>query len=482
MIPGQTLFLSLRKQTIRPAVRRTGVSLFLRLGGLVIGILTNALLAHSLGVSEFGQFGLGLTVLTVITQISDFGALQAMTAEARRSPRTAANIAGSGLLIRLATATFGVAVAIPVGLFAIPNANAAVLIIISACAPLSASGVLVALSNANLRPEIGSALALGQSVLWLCAIFVVYSAGGGTAVNLAIAFAVTTFVQTFITLTVYGRNSMIGRPTWEISKLILHKSWPIGLLGLLVTSYYRVGGVMVIGLAGAHEAGLYTAAYKIIDVAQIVPSLIVVPMLPVLIDALKHSAKELNRLATAVIRLTILIAVGSGLALALFSPVIITLIYGADFQKAAPVLEVLGVAFIGITLGYVGSTICFAIDRVKRQIPLVAVLGAASLTLQPWAIGNWGALGSAYVAAGTELVMCVVSLALCAKPLGLTFATVIGWRVPTLVAALVAAYLMTRGNFAAGLVASGMTFLVLIFALKFVGNNEIDLILRRKHD
>lgn len=480
MRPVQAWIGTLRKQTIRPSVRRTGVSLLLRIGGLVTGILTNALLAHSLGVSEFGQFGLGLTFLTVITQLSDFGAVQAMTAEARRNPRIAGNVAGSGLCIRLVTATIGIAIAIPIGLFAIPNANSMVLVIISVCAPLGASGVLVALSNAKLRPEVGSALALGQSVLWLASVFVVAHVSDGNAVMFAVAFALTTLLQTIITLGFYGGKSMISRPTWEISKLIMHKSWPVGLLGLLVTSYYRVGGVLVIGLAGAHEAGLYTAAYKVIDVAQIIPSLIVVPMLPVLIDALKRGTLELNRLSIAVIRLALLVAIGSGLTLAIFSRVIVTLIYGAAFEEAAQVLEVLGVAFIGITLGYVGSTICFAIDRVKRQIPFVAALGAVSLSLQPWAIGNWGALGSAYVAAATELVMCALSLALCARPLGLRFASVIGWRYPTLIIGLVCAYLLARESFLLSAIGLPVGFLAATLVFNLVGKDELDLILRRK--
>lgn len=480
-MPVQAYFSGLKNMTIRPVVRRTGLSLVFRLAGLITGILTNALLARSLGVTEFGQFGLGLTVLTVITQLSDFGAVQAMTAEARRNPSTAANVAGSGLCIRLATAVLGVAVAIPVGVFAVPNANVLVLVIITACAPLGASAVLIALSNAKLRPEVGSALALGQSVLWLAGVFIVSTAGGANAVQFALAFAITTIIQTVITLVFYGGKSMIGRPTWAMSKLIMHQSWPVGLLGLLVTSYYRVGGVLVIGMAGAHEAGLYTAAYKIVDVAQIIPSLIVVPMLPVLIDAMKRGALELNQLTTVVIRSVLLVAISSGLVLALFSSTIISLIYGTDFEGAAPVLEVLGIAFIGITLGYVGSTICFAVDRVKRQIPFVAALGVVSLSFQPWAIGNWGALGSAYVAAATELVMCVLSLTLCAKPLNLKFSAVVGWRYPVLVIALLATYFVTRGDFMASVFICGGTLLVAIIVLRLVGRNEINLIIRGKH-
>lgn len=478
-MPVQRFLMTIKNRRIRPAVRRTGVSLLFRLGGLATGILTNGVLAQSLGVSQFGQFGLGLTILTVITQLSDFGALQAMTGEARRSPRLAANVAGSGLCIRLTTATVGIAIAIPLGIFAIPNANALVLVIISACAPLGASGVLIALSNAKLRPEIGSALGLGQSVLWLASVLLVAKSGGASALAFAIAFALTTVVQTGITLGFYSRRSMIGRPTWAVSKLILRKSWPVGFLGLLVTSYYRVGGVLVIGLAGAHEAGLYTAAYKVIDVAQIIPSLIVVPMLPVLIDAMDGASQELKRLSTSVIRLALLVAVGSGLVIAVFSQQIVAVIYGSAFDETARVLEVLGLAFVGITLGYVGSTICFAINRVKRQIPFVAVLAVASLSLQPWAISNWGALGAAYVAAGTEVVMCAVSLLLCAGTLRLSFAATIGWRFPVLILLLMSTYLLSRGNFPLNALACGFVFVTATILLKLVGSNERDLILRR---
>lgn len=476
----QRVLKSLQVRAVRPTVRRTAMSLLYRTAGLLIGVFTNAILAQSLGVAQFGQFGVGLTILTVITQLSDFGAVQAMTAEARRNPSASASVAGSGICIRLVTALVGVSIAIPISLFAIPNADAIVLIIMAVCAPLGASGVLIALSNAKLRPEVGSALTLGQSALWLLGVIAVAVSSQPSALKFAIAFSITTVVQTAITLAFYGRRSMIGRPTWAAVRLILRTSWPVGLLGLLVTSYYRVGGVLVIGLAGAHEAGLYTAAYKIIDVAQIIPGLIVVPMLPVLIDALAKGAEQLRQLTAAVIRLALLVALGAGLALAVFSRFIVEAIYGRSFEGAAQVLEVLGVAFVGITLGYVGSTICFALDRVKRQIPLVAALGAVSLCVQPWAIANWGALGSAYVAAATEISMCVLSLSLCAQPLKLKVTSILGWRYPVFIFAIAVAYFSTRHNLVISLAVCLVVFLTGIVLLKLLGKGEAELLLRRK--
>jgi O-antigen/teichoic acid export membrane protein len=450
------------------------------LTGLFIGVFTNAILAQSLGVSAFGQFGVGLTILTVITQLSDFGAVQAMTAEARRKPWTSGSVAGSGICIRLVTAFAGVLIAVPVSLYAIPNSDAIVIVIMALCAPLGASGVLIALSNAKLRPEVGSALTLAQSALWLIGVVAVASDAQPTALKYAIAFSITTVAQTAITLAFFGGKSMIGRPTWGIVRLILGTSWPVGLLGLLVTSYYRVGGIVVIGLAGAHEAGLYTAAYKIIDVAQIVPSLIVVPILPLLIDALTKGEGRLRELSRSVIRLSLLVALGAGLCIAIFSGPIVKIIYGSSFSEAAQVLEMLGVAFVGITMGYVGSTICFATNRVKRQIPFVAALGAVSLGLQPWAIGEWGALGSAYVSAATEIAMCTVSLILSSQPLGLRLGSILGWRFPLFMALLVGAYFATRQDLIPSLMSCGFVFCAGSVLLRLLGKDELELLLRRK--
>lgn len=469
-----------RTVRVKATVRRTAVSLFYRLTGLLIGLFTNAILAQSLGVAAFGHFGVGLTVLTIITQLSDFGAVQAMTAEARRNPSSSASVAGSGLSIRLGTAFAGVLIAIPISVYAIPNADAIVLMIMAACAPLGASGVLVALSNAKLRPEVGSALTLAQSALWFMGVVAVAIGGSPTAVNFAVVFAVTTVVQSAMTMAVFGRKSMIGRPSWSMVKLIIRTSWPVGLLGLLVTSYYRVGGILVIGLAGAYEAGLYTAAYKIIDVAQIVPALIVVPMLPILIDALSQGDAAIRRLSQSVIRVTLLVAIGAGLCIAIFSPVVIDLVYGHAYVEAVRVLEVLGMAFVGITMGYVGSTICFATNRVKRQIPYVAGIGLLSLCFQPWAIANWGALGSASVAALTEVLMCIVSLTLCSRTMRLGYSSVIGWKVPLFIVVVSIAYVATRHSLMLNMLACALVFGTGILALRLLAKAECDLLIRRK--
>ena len=52
---------------------------------------------------------------------------------------------------------------------------------------------------------------------------------------------------------------------------LLRLAWPIGLAGMFVTAYYRIDGVLLFHYRGATEVAYYSAAYRFLDVLQILP-------------------------------------------------------------------------------------------------------------------------------------------------------------------------------------------------------------------
>ena len=78
------------------------------------------------------------------------------------------------------------------------------------------------------------------------------------------------------------------RPSRKHLRPLVKVALPIGISGLLMIAYARIDGVLVYAIAGAHEAGLYTAIYNVLDQSHFVPISILTTLAPVLAAAWPH--------------------------------------------------------------------------------------------------------------------------------------------------------------------------------------------------
>ena len=60
---------------------------------------------------------------------------------------------------------------------------------------------------------------------------------------------------------------------------------PVGIGGLLILAYGYIDQVLVYELAGARDAGLYGAVYKVLERMQFIPATVLVTLFPILVAA-----------------------------------------------------------------------------------------------------------------------------------------------------------------------------------------------------
>src|SRR5690606_31357500 len=114
-----------------------------------------------------------------------------------REKESAGRILGTGLALRSSVALFATAILVAAAAFGFFGDSNKVVGIVALAVPLSAASILTAGATARFRPEISSALALIQGVLWLVAVSAVAAAGGSMLV-LAWFFVGVTMLQTGI--------------------------------------------------------------------------------------------------------------------------------------------------------------------------------------------------------------------------------------------------------------------------------------------
>jgi O-antigen/teichoic acid export membrane protein len=392
-------------RTARGVTISTAMSLVVRVVGIGIGMVTTSLLARTLAPAGYGALSLALTLVTAAAQTADLGiAVTAAARIAREDQASAGRTLSTGLAIRTTAALIAAAGLIGAALAGAFGGSSSVVAVTAIATPLSAAAVLTAGSTARFRPEVASVLALVQGALWFGAVLLIHTTKG-SLLFLAWSFVAVTTLQTAIGLVLNRKVVPLGRPSLREVRGIFSVSWPLAVSSFAFTAYYRLDSLILFKARGATELGFYAAGYKFVDVAQIVPTILVAPLLPLAATSLAMDEGRRRTILSLATRMAAVVGVGVAGMLISLAPQLISIIYGAEFKPAVRPLVLLAIAYVGIPVGYVGSTILSALGKAKPIALVTVTVAGGSLIAQAWASVRWGATGAAAVTAVTQLAI-----------------------------------------------------------------------------
>jgi O-antigen/teichoic acid export membrane protein len=185
-----------------------------------------------------------------------------------------------------------------------------------------------------------------------------------------------------------------------------------GISVFLTTIYSRIDMVMLSLLKGPDYWGYYAAAHKLIDLTNVVPTVLMIATFPALARASSVFAEELNRLFTRGFKWLLLLAIPMVPGVLLLAEPVITGFYGAAYAPAIPALQILGctaaVLFLNIfTAGVFGAT------NNQGKLVIIQIIGLAlSATLNYLLIPQYAHVGSSIASLVTESVVLTATLIL----------------------------------------------------------------------
>ena len=399
-----------------------GIQLGARVFGAFLGVLVAATLARSLTRPEFGQLSLALTILALAASLSDLGISQIAV---RDGPPARSEGEHRRLLDRRAAdhgAALGL-VGVAVAFALMSGAQVRIMaVFVMGTMPLGAISSLTIASQARLRPELVIIPALVQNVAWLGVVVILGAVNGSLALYGVGAF-LAGLLQAGVTLTLAARvTDVTFAGTRALTFDLLRLAWPIGLAGMFVTAYYRIDGILLFHYRGATEVAYYSAAYRVLDVLQILPMTVSGVLLPLLASTEREGAahartRQLFQLATALLLSVALPVAACG---AILAPGIVRLIYGARYHQSVYLLQVLLPAFIPICLGYLLTSQLILHHMLRPYIVITFVGAAVNVLANALAIPRYGASAAAWATLGTELVVMLCIAVVVARRLDLS--------------------------------------------------------------
>jgi len=396
-----------------------------------LAFLTQLVLARHLDPATYGIFGSSLALITMLSQFSGFGLqgfwLKAFGQEGWTAQRW---VKGSlhfvvistvvTLLVFAAWAQFG------------PNDEATrltLLLMAPSIAGLAAIELTISklqleerylfISLWQISPQAARLILIllaflvvssSQRLTWVAIIYTVVAVGlVAVTVKQIIEMGAPAFNlrghgprdETHATLS--PNAAMASAPT---IRNVAHEAWPFGFDVILYLAYLQISNVLLKYLDGNEAAGLYYAAFNIMNAIYLLPIVLYTKFL--LSKQHRWARNDKPRLLSSLkLGSAAMLAIGivAMLFIWLVAPYLVPLLFGHKYANASDLLDILAVCvplrFLSTSVGSVLSTG----DHMRHRVKLKTICAIVCIVLNVVLIPHYGTTGAAVVTVITELTL-----------------------------------------------------------------------------
>ncbi|MBI1834147.1 MAG: flippase [Candidatus Andersenbacteria bacterium] len=453
----------------------TGWSVAGRVASGALGVVVAALISRLLGVNNFGDYALLLSLGALLQTAADFGLYLTVTRQLGAAASRQQTILSSAMSLRLvlAVVVFGLG---GVAIFLLPTYR----FLLSAYAVAALGFLFQSWSQLfmGVYQTYGAMwrAALGDFVGRLLQVVVVgvfisvfaHQYGKVSVVFATAAFAVSAagayLIHSLLLPQLRPFRLTFAGEKW---KELLTTSWPLALMLILSAIYFRIDILMLSWFRPAVEVGWYGLAYRIVESLLFIPAAFGGLLLPKL-SATRDTTKLRALLEQSLYALLIAGGLVCSLLISAGTP-IVTILSGAEFSPAGPLLSTLAIALLVMFFGNLFGFTLVAQGKQRSLLVLYAGLVIFAVIANSLTIPHFGAPAAAWVTVATEALSAIVAGVLVHKSihfrisfgalLAISVLSVATWLVcrallgviPTVPALILAMMVYGAGAWAAGL-------------------------------
>ncbi|MFN7951011.1 MAG: flippase [bacterium] len=379
-------------------LRNTVLLFGTRVAILLLAFVLNVAIARALKPEGLGSYGLMVVLAYVFQTSSALGLTYVLPRELGRRPHEAKLVFDAALAIALpAAAVFAALLASTsralgydaelvraldlVGLSLLPGALSQL-----------GEGLFVA------RGE-GEACVVVTTLenVFRCVVSLIALGFGGGLVALAWTYLLSRVLGFATTIWLMrGRLPRVDERALPAAIAALARGLPtFAALYVLVALFFKGDMILLSILRPREEVGIYTAGYRLFDVACLVPSTAASVVYPVL-SRMRHvqagsearlTNDSLGALLVAVLPIVLVMSFGA--------PGIVSILYGAPFAATVPVLAILSWALVPYAADTLLGHAMLAADRQRDDVKLVGAGVLANIAVNLVLIPLWGPTGAA---------------------------------------------------------------------------------------
>lgn len=412
----------------------------------VISLTANLVLllvvARVMGVQFFGEFSYVLAFSAIVIALADMGTTAVLARGlAFEADDARARYLGNYLMMRLGLLSIAMLAGVLAALL-VPNAPTTAMLIMVAGLPALASRFFEPVYQIYGRPWMSLRSNLVFGLMQLCLALWVWLSRSPSlellVAGLVLSNVVYTAIAAVFMLRLVRPHLRFDRSTF---KMVLALTGPVGFSSLFTTVILRADVLMIDHFLGAASVGLYSAAYRILDLAILAAVTIVTPLVPVLTMEIAHDPRQALERCRAITQAALVFTLPVAVVAPYAAEPMLGVALGNTYAPAAAPLVILVWNFVLIVLTLITSSVNLAIGEIRHgywNTPLAAIINVG---LNALLIPSIGIVGAAIAAVSAQISMMTVSHYYTFTRFGCTFAprTAIGVVVLALALALLLA-------------------------------------------
>jgi O-antigen/teichoic acid export membrane protein len=310
---------------------------------LLVNLTVGIWIIRYLGPDEFGVFSFAQSFVFLFATIGTLGLDRIVVRELVKSPDQRSVILGSAFGLRLMGA-LTVFPLLGLALYAIgTGAYVNILVLIIAMGGLFQTFAVIDYDfQAKVQAKYSSVASLVALTLSaLIKVSLILTAAPLVAFVVMLVFDALFFAVSLIWI--YWRRGQEIRSwkfQWCTARSLVSESWPLMLTGILVAVYMRIDQIMLERMSGFEAVGVYAAAARLSEIWYIIPVVATASLFPGIVGLRKQNLQHYRQANQAFFDAMALIALFVVVPIAIFSPFLVSVLFGPAYTESAAVLQI----------------------------------------------------------------------------------------------------------------------------------------------
>ena len=374
--------------------------------GYVLGFAASILLIRYLGVERLGQYNYASTFASLFGLLAGLGLPILLTREAAHDKSSAGAALGAVLVLQYGLSLLTLLVVVVSGVIFNPPDLALLIAILGLGVAVNALGApYLAMLNAFEKMHLSSAIEVASTLLRVALIFAAMSLHLDVLELVAILL-LNPIVAFFLTKMASDRSCARPHFTYDPARLkgLVLSTVPFALMVVLNNVYYRIDIIMLEKMQGTAAVGVYSAAYKLLDVLMIIGANITGVLYPRMASQAASAPLALEQTIQRSCRYMTALGLPAAVVGTILAPWIIGTLFGEAFGASGPALRIL---IWAIAPMFVYMPLAHALNATGREWRWIAVLSLNTLlnvALNLFLIPAYSVIGAALSTVLCELI------------------------------------------------------------------------------
>lgn len=392
-------------------VINTGSQIIVRLVTIIFALISIKLITNYLGTAGTGNYNTITTYINFFIVIADLGLFSVAVREIAKKPEEEKKIITNMFGVRLVSALIASAVAILI-VFLTPYSHQIKIGVVIATGFLLfnlLSSVYDVVLQTRLKMQYSALAEFLSKLISLIAIYLVVKNSGsffwiiGTVSlsGILIFFFKWLFSKQFVSFGIRYNEKIVN---W-----IFQLSWPIGIVFVLNNLFFKIDTLILFAIKGAAPVGIYSVAYKVLEVTIFAGSYFASSLKPVLSQNVTTDKDGVGNIISKSIIVMLLLATPITILSIIFSKDIIVFLSNSDFVSGSQALVILSLALPFVYLDALLGEILVASDQRRLLVRIAIFILSFNLILNLILIPRFSFVGAAYVTLVSEIVLLVIN-------------------------------------------------------------------------